>query len=112
MVRIVLHKVQKRVERELAKRRDVSAEASTVEGDLPPEAVAHEPTADEAMSLADEIEFVLTELHGNQPEMFQLCVQGYSTTEIGKRVGCSRHTVRRVLDRIGHQLEIRLQTQP
>lgn len=74
-----------------------------------PDEVAHDPAPDEVASLLDELEFVLAGCESPDPEVFRLCVQGYSSAEIAEQVGCSRWTVRRVLDRIGQKLERRLQ---
>jgi DNA-directed RNA polymerase specialized sigma24 family protein len=58
--------------------------------------------------LADELEAVLSKADAVEAEMFQLCLQGYPSTEIGDRLGVSRWTVRRVLDHFGGQLQQRL----
>jgi RNA polymerase sigma-70 factor (ECF subfamily) len=108
LVRIALHKVQKQAEFHGAKQRALSAEVHGAAGELSPEAVAHDPTPVEAALLADELETVLSKADAVEAEMFQLCLQGYSSTEIGDRLGVSRWTVRRVLDHFGGQLQQRL----
>ena len=112
LVHITLNKVRKQAEYHGAQRRDVAAEISATErARLAPQAVAHDPTPDEAAALADELESIGSELDEAEAEMFQLALEGHSTSEIGRRIGRSRWTVRRVLDRIGHSLKNRLQPQ-
>jgi RNA polymerase sigma factor (sigma-70 family) len=108
LVQITLRKVQRQRERHHAGKRNVGAEVEP-DGDQPlPEAVAHEPTAEEVVSLLDEMRFLLAGLQPPEPQIVQLCFDGHSTPEIAQRVGCSRWTVRRVLDRVGHRLQRRL----
>ena len=59
-------------------------------------------------TLSDELETLLAGLDQPEPEIIRLRLQGYSSLEIANQVGCSRWTVRRVLDRIGHRLHERL----
>lgn len=72
------------------------------------EDVARDPTPEETTALLDELEFVLMGCEATDAEIMRLCIQGYSSTEIADKVGCSRWTTRRVLDRIGTRLEQRL----
>ena len=110
LVQFTVNKVRKQAERHGAQRRDVAAEVSTTDiVGLGPEPVAHDPTPDEAAALADEVERIVSELDATGLEVFRLTLEGYSTPEIGRRTGRSRWTVRRILDRIGHGLEARLQ---
>ena len=112
LVHITLNKVRKQAEHHAAQRRDVAAEISATESArLAPEAVAHDPTPDEAAALADEVERLVSELDEAEAEVFQLVLEGHSTSEIGRHIGRSRWTVRQVLDRIGHRLKNRLQPQ-
>jgi RNA polymerase sigma-70 factor (ECF subfamily) len=108
LVRITLNKIRSKVEHHHAGRRDVSMEVSPARDEFGPEAMAHDPTPAEAAALNDEIEALLVGLEPPEPEILRLCFQGYSASEIAAQVGCSRWTVRRVLDRIGHRLERRL----
>ena len=108
LVVIALNKMRKLAERHGAGKRDVDAEVSADGAKPRPEAVAHEPTPEEAAALADELELVLSSLALGEGDMVRLCLAGYSTTEIAKRLGCSRWTVRRVLDRAGCLLRKRL----
>jgi DNA-directed RNA polymerase specialized sigma24 family protein len=50
------------------------------------------------------LESLLSGFDETESEMVHLALEGYSLSEIAPRVGCSRFTVRRVLDRIGRRL--------
>lgn len=108
LLRITLNKIRGQAERHHAARRNVELEVSVSEIDFDPEAVAHDPTPSEALALAEELEAVLEGLRPPEPEMVRLCLQGYSPSEIGAELRCSRWTVWRVLNRVGHQLQRRL----
>ncbi|MBI4602297.1 MAG: sigma-70 family RNA polymerase sigma factor [Planctomycetes bacterium] len=105
LVRITLNKVRKEAERHRAAKRDLRLEQPAVEDGLEPEAVAHDPTPDEAAALADALETVVRGLDAREAEVFRLRLQGRSASEIGEQVGCTRWTVRRVLDRVGERLK-------
>ena len=108
LVRITLNKVQHQRDRHHAARRNVAAEVHLESGEVSPEAIAHEPTPAEAAALSDEIESTLAGLQAPEAEILRLSLQGYTPSEIAARVQCSRWTVRRVLNRIGHRLQARL----
>jgi RNA polymerase sigma-70 factor (ECF subfamily) len=109
LVKITLNKIYRQAERHGAGKRDVKAEIEC-DGNSPhPEAVAHEPTAEEAALLDDELEFLLAKLKDPEPEIVRLSIQGYSTSEIVEQVGHSRWYVRHALNRVGAQLQKRLQ---
>lgn len=107
LVRITLNKIRRQAEWHHAGRRDVGLEVSLP--DLDPEAVAHDPTPSEALALAEELETVLEGLQHPEPEIVRLRLQGYTPSEIGGAIRCSRYTVWRVLNRVGRQLQRRLQ---
>ena len=108
LVRITLNKIRQQGERHRAGKRDMAREVYAGSDQLGPEFIARGPTADEAVALAEEIEHLIAGLKSPEPEVFRLRLQGHSTSEIAAQVGCSRWTVRRVLDRVGEQLEERL----
>ncbi len=103
LVMITINKVR----RHGAARRNVNAEVYLDEGDVQPQSIAHRPTPLEAAILGDEFEQVLAGLEGEEPEILRLRLDGYSAPEIANRLDCSRWTVRRVLNRIGHKFEER-----
>ena len=108
LVRITLNKIRRQGERHHAGKRDVAAEVYAGDGKLHPEVVAHDPAPEEVVLLIDELEDLLTGLKEPEPEIVRLGIQGYSSEEIATEVKCSRWTVRRVLNRTGHQLRKRL----
>jgi RNA polymerase sigma-70 factor (ECF subfamily) len=105
LVRITLNKIARQRERHYAAKRDVRSEVSPDAGQLSPEAVAHDPTPEEAAVLTEALECVVAHLKPPDPEIVGLRLQGYSTSQIGREVGCSRWTVRNVLDVVGQRLE-------
>jgi RNA polymerase sigma-70 factor (ECF subfamily) len=105
LVRIILNKVRKEAERHRAAKRNVQLERYGLDEALDPGAVAHDPTPAEAAALADVLEVVLAGLEASEVEILRLRLQGHSPSDIGDRVGCTRWTVRRVLDRVGLRLE-------
>lgn len=107
LVRITLNKIHRETARVVAARRDVLREDYPRDL-LEPEAVAHEPDPTEAAILSDEVEAILARLGEHEVEIMRHCLEGYSTSETASLVGCSRWTVRRVLDRIGRDLKTRL----
>ncbi|NQU22149.1 MAG: sigma-70 family RNA polymerase sigma factor [Candidatus Nealsonbacteria bacterium] len=109
LVKIMLNKIYRQAERHGAGKRDVKAEVECDSNSPRPEAVAHEPTAEEAALLDDELEFLLAKLKDPEPEIVRLSIQGYSTSDIVERVGHSRWYVRHALNRVGGRLQKRLQ---
>jgi RNA polymerase sigma-70 factor (ECF subfamily) len=112
LVGITLNKVRRQSKRHHAQRRNVAAEVDVPDDRPTPEALAHEPTPDEAAALTQEVYAVLASVDGVKREMVTLCLEGNSCSEIASRLGYSRWTVRRVLDRVGEQLQRRLQPGP
>jgi RNA polymerase sigma-70 factor, ECF subfamily len=105
LVRITINKIRLRAQYHHAGKRDLGVEVYADNEQLTPEAIAREPGPEEAVILTDEIETLLRGLDPAEIEVFQLTLQGYSTPEISERQGRSRWTIRRTLDRIGHQLQ-------
>ena len=105
LVRITINKVRLRAQHHHAGKRDVAIEVYAGDEQLAPEAIAREPGPEEAAALADEIETLLRRLKPPEIEIFRLAMQGHATPDIAERLGRSRWTIRRTLDRIGRQLE-------
>jgi len=108
LVRITMNKVRRQREHHGAAKRDLAAEVYFEDGAAGPEAVARDPSPEEAALWLDEFEALFDGLEDPEPEMLRLRLEGYSSAEIAARVGCSRWTVRRVLDRVGRILNERL----
>lgn len=69
------------------------------------EALAREPTPEEAAMLAETVEQLLRGLDGREREMVTLRLQGFSLTEISAEVARTERTVQRVLERARKRLE-------
>ena len=74
--------------------------------------VSQEPAPEQAAVLTELLEGAVDTLDSSQTSMFRMCLEGFSTTEISAELNVSRWTVRRVLDRIGYQLEDRIHEPP
>jgi RNA polymerase sigma factor (sigma-70 family) len=94
LVTILRHKIQKRG-------------GKHPEFDLDKDVVCDAPSHEEAIALTDAVEMAMVGL--KKPRHLEICRLCYaeelSTPEIADRVGCTRWTVRRVLDEFGARLE-------
>ena len=106
-VQITLNKVRKQSQRHRAKKRDIRRETYPDADPRKPEWLARDPTPEEASLLIDELESLLNGLRDPEPEIIRLCLEGHSTSDIAASVGCTRWTIRRVLNRIGNRLHKR-----
>jgi RNA polymerase sigma-70 factor (ECF subfamily) len=107
---ITLNKLYRQVERNTAKKRDVSKECGlTAEGSVSvrPEVLSREPTADEALALADEIELIMRGFEPLHRTVIELRLQGYLVEEIAAQTNRTQRTVLRVLERWKHKLSER-----
>lgn len=104
---ITLRKCADRARYHRTERRDVrrEAEAAPDGGEPWRDAVAREPTPDEAAALAETVERLLRGLDGDERAVVELSLQGYSTQEISDRLGRATRSVRRLRERVRLQLE-------
>jgi RNA polymerase sigma-70 factor (ECF subfamily) len=105
---ITLRKCGRRIEYFRAQRRDVLKEvhpAAAEDATASWEAIAHEPTPEEAAMLNETIEQVLQSLHERERPILVLALQGFSLPEISERIHRTERTVYRVLKRIRDKLE-------
>lgn len=106
---ITLRKCADRARYYRAERRNVAREAAAPtgpEGTEPwREAVAQEPTPDQAVALAETVEQLLRSLSEDERPVIELSLQGYSTQEISQQLGRSERTVRRLRERVRKHLE-------
>jgi RNA polymerase sigma factor (sigma-70 family) len=110
LVGITVHKVRGHVERHTAEKRSIHQESGNGAWDdlgVPLEALADEPSPAEAAALADEIEEVMNHLDPRQRQVLELRLQGYNLEEIATAVNRSIRTVKRALNAIREQLELR-----
>ncbi len=71
------------------------------------EAVANEPTPDQAAILADTLQVLLSELSEQDRKVATMCLQGYPVPEISTQIGRSERTVQRILERLEADLALR-----
>jgi len=103
LVAITLNKLRMQAKLHRRKKRAIGREDSIC-GDslygLPPEQVADEPTPDEAVALAEELENLMAQLKPLERDILRLRLQSHTIDEIAERVGRSERTVRRLLERL------------
>jgi eukaryotic-like serine/threonine-protein kinase len=94
-VEVTLHKLFRQVQRHDAAKRAVSRDQPLSE----PSAafISREPSPDEAVAAADELECLLTQLPELGRQALELRLQGYEQEEIAGRLGCSQRSVGRWL---------------
>jgi len=104
LVRITLRKCGRQIAAFCAGRRDVRRElcptASEDDSGQRWEAVAHEPTPQEVVSLTETVEHLMRGLDETQRQMVVLRLQGHTAVEISRQVGRTERTVRRVLAQV------------
>ena len=109
LVRITLRKCGRRIEAFHAQRRDVRREIAqpdaSVESCCQWEAIAREPTAQEAILLTETVEQLMERLDQIQQQILALRLQGYTVPEISHEVGRTERTVHRVLRRVREALQ-------
>jgi RNA polymerase sigma-70 factor, ECF subfamily len=105
---ITVRKCADRVRYHRAECRDIGREISApAESNyLEPwrDAVGREPTPDEAAVLAETVEHVLRGLDGDERNVVELSLQGYSTQEISASLGRAERSVRRLRERTRKRL--------
>lgn len=111
LVRITLNKIRSKGVFYAAQRRDSTAEVQLGEDEFDLAVVAHEPTPEEATELAELIESTLDGMGDTDAKTLELALQGFTASEIASQIGCSRWTVRRLLDRIGQRLMAQLNSE-
>lgn len=109
LVVITLNKLRRQVERNTAGKRAMNTEqsfrADTSATGLRPEAIASEPSPDEALAVVEEVQRLMEGLTPSQCQMLQLRLQGYTVDEIAAQVNRSERGVRRLLDKIKERLQ-------
>ena len=107
LVKITINKVRGKAKFHKAAIRDIAREIHAPGDELLPEILADVPETQSAATLLDELDDLLARLKDREVEIVKLCLEGFSTPEIAARVGRSRSTVRRLLNRVGGLLEKR-----
>jgi RNA polymerase sigma-70 factor (ECF subfamily) len=103
---ITMRKCLDQVQYHRAQCRDVQREAAA-QADAPPwwEAVAREPTPQEAAILVETVEQLLRDLDEKERPILELSLQGYSSQEISQQLGFAERSVRRFRERLRKRLE-------
>lgn len=96
LVRITRRKVAAKARFHTADRRSVNAEAPGGNAWLP-EALARDPSPEDAATFVDLIEMVLRDLKPLHVQVLQLWLELDDTAEIAARLGCSTRTVERAI---------------
>lgn len=106
LAQIAVNKVYQQAAYHGARRRNVAAEVplSTEH----PAAWFEEPSAADTAALAEEIQTALADCDADELEVFRLCMEGESQAEAARRLGLSRATVRRIVERLRRLLRARL----
>ncbi len=105
---ITLRKCGYRTRHFRAGRRDVRREQPPPDAEDPAadwQALAREPSPDEAAVLGETVEQLLRGLDERERAVVELSLQGYKAPEIGPRVGVAERSVYRVLERVKGRLE-------
>ena len=115
LVRITLRKCGRQLAALCADRRDVRKEAIHAgcadESCRAWEAIAREPTPQEAAQLTETVEHLLRGLDDVQRQIVVLRLQGYTILEVSREVGRTERTVHRVLATVREGLQ-RLEREP
>ncbi|HEX5104922.1 MAG TPA: sigma-70 family RNA polymerase sigma factor [Pirellulaceae bacterium] len=98
LVEVTLHKLYRQAAHHGAQRRSVAREVriddSASSAGVP---TGGEPTPDEALAAAEELEAIFAQLSDRVRQALELRLQGYEHEEIAERLACSERTVRRSL---------------
>lgn len=109
---ITVNKLRGQVEFHTAQKRGVYAEESLAATrstlGLGPQALASDPTPEDATAVIEELEAVLTSLDPLSRKILELALQNKDESEIAADVGRSGRTVRRALQQIRSEFESRL----
>lgn len=104
LVSITLNKLRQTTRFHRARKRDVGSEVYNMADELACRLDADSPDQTAIGLLLSELDALLNGVDHRDRVIVQLCLEGYTTSEIGQRLHCSRWTIRRVLDRLGHRL--------
>jgi RNA polymerase sigma factor (sigma-70 family) len=108
---ITVNKLHGQIERHFAQRRAVSREEDIghpAHGTATDDPADVEPTADEAVAIAEQLELFMETLGHVERRVLELRLQGNTIEQIADDVDRSQRTVRRLLQRVQHALEQQL----
>jgi RNA polymerase sigma-70 factor (ECF subfamily) len=99
--RITLNKIRRQMKFHSYAKRNIRRETYPDHDDSYRVTVRESPSPEDARDFVDELEMLMTELNDREAEIVRLILDDFQINEIAKRMGCSRWTVRRLLDRVG-----------
>jgi RNA polymerase sigma factor (sigma-70 family) len=108
LVSITMHKLHHQVRRHTADVRSVSVERTLAGTPEEWSAADREPSPEEALALAEELEVVMAGLDGFGRRVLELRLQGEALAAVSEATGRSERSVRRALARIRELLAERL----
>jgi RNA polymerase sigma factor (sigma-70 family) len=109
LAKMTLRKVYRQVARHTAAKQDIAREQSVSESDWNyVERAAQEPSPVEVNAVAEVLAAVMAGLAPLQRQMLELYLQGTAIPAIAEATDRSTKTVRRLLDKIQHDLETQL----
>ncbi len=102
LARITVRKTIRQITHHLCAKRSVVRETSgsTDTSFVLLNHLSRDPTPEEAASLIDELEHLLSQLKPEDQQILELRMQGYSSTEIAAKLGVSDRKIRRLLERV------------
>jgi RNA polymerase sigma-70 factor, ECF subfamily len=107
---IMANKVRNAAQFHRAAKRNVMLEESAFSHVTRAHGQSRLPPSDQWVAVADEVEYLTRGFSPRDLEILRLSMEGHGTPHIADAVGCSRWTVRRVLDLLGARLALRWRT--
>ncbi|QDT49132.1 RNA polymerase sigma factor [Symmachiella dynata] len=107
---ITVHKVLRQVEFHQAQKRSIGAVRSIggSSWSIRPEIIARDPSPEEALAIAEELEDLMRQLRPKYQVILELRLKGESVEDIAAATGRTTRTVQRVMQGIRKDLEMRL----
>jgi RNA polymerase sigma factor (sigma-70 family) len=109
LVVITMRKCRRQIRKFHSATRDVAREIPAPDSDPDSDSgsgiSSDEPTPEEAVTLTDTIEHLMSRMDPRQQEIFTLTLRGCTVTEISKQLGCTERLAFRVLKRVKEVLE-------
>ena len=104
LILIARRKCADRVAYLCADRRDVGRELLDGSGKFRQAGLDRAPEAEEAVCLADTVEYLLPSVDADERPVLELSLEGYSAAEIGLRLGRALATIHRLRERIHNRV--------
>jgi RNA polymerase sigma-70 factor (ECF subfamily) len=105
LVVLTARKCGRQLRRFRTEARDVRKEVAAPDDSAPLQALAREPSPEEAAMLAETLEQLLSSLRDRERQVLELRLLGFTVPEISLRVGRSEYTVEGILKRLRLRLK-------